>query len=78
MMADVFAELVAKLRIDTANFDKQLSTIKSQLSGFSAASLGNITLKNVKEAALSGVDIISVGALTHSYKSLDIRIEYES
>ena len=39
---------------------------------------GNITHKNVKEVAQSGVDIISIGALTHSYKSLDIRIEYES
>lgn len=47
-MADVFADLVAMARIDTANFDRQLATIKSQLSGFSAASLGNITLQNLE------------------------------
>lgn len=44
-MADIFAQLVAEARIDTANFDRQLAIVKSQLSGFSAASLGNITLK---------------------------------
>jgi nicotinate-nucleotide pyrophosphorylase (carboxylating) len=39
---------------------------------------GNITLKNVHEVASTGVDMISIGALTHSYKSLDISLEIES
>ena len=34
---------------------------------------GNMELKRVRSVALLGVDYISVGALTHSYKSLDIR-----
>ena len=38
---------------------------------------GNITLKNVREVADTGVDIISIGALTHSYTSLDISLEME-
>ena len=38
---------------------------------------GNITLKNVHEVASTGVDMISIGALTHSYKSLDISLEIE-
>ena len=33
---------------------------------------GNMELKRVRSVALLGVDYISVGALTHSYKSLDI------
>jgi nicotinate-nucleotide pyrophosphorylase (carboxylating) len=33
---------------------------------------GNITLENVRQVAQTGVDYISVGALTHSAKSLDI------
>ncbi len=36
---------------------------------------GNITLKNVKRTAASGVDMISIGALTHSVKSVDISLE---
>lgn len=36
---------------------------------------GNINLKNVREVALTGVDIISIGALTHSYKSISMSME---
>jgi nicotinate-nucleotide pyrophosphorylase (carboxylating) len=39
---------------------------------------GKITLENVRQAAMTGVDIISIGALTHSYKALDISLEMES
>ncbi len=33
---------------------------------------GNITLDNIRDVALTGVDIISLGALTHSVKCFDI------
>ena len=36
---------------------------------------GNITLENISEKARSGVDIISMGALTHSVKALDISMK---
>jgi len=36
---------------------------------------GNITLDNVESVAETGVDYISVGALTHSVRSLDISME---
>ncbi len=39
---------------------------------------GGITLANIRQVAMTGVDIISVGALTHSSKALDISIELES
>ncbi|MGI6709934.1 MAG: carboxylating nicotinate-nucleotide diphosphorylase [Bacilli bacterium] len=38
---------------------------------------GNMTLSRVKEVAATGVDYISVGALTHSFKSLDISLKFE-
>jgi len=38
---------------------------------------GGITLDNVREVAVTGVDIISIGALTHSSKALDISLEFE-
>ena len=38
---------------------------------------GGITLANVHPAAMAGVDIISIGALTHSSKALDISLELE-
>ena len=38
---------------------------------------GGVTLENVHQIAMTGVDYISVGALTHSYKALDISLEME-
>lgn len=38
---------------------------------------GGFNLHNIRAAAATGVDFISVGALTHSYKSLDISLEIE-
>ncbi|NIO48367.1 MAG: carboxylating nicotinate-nucleotide diphosphorylase [Candidatus Aminicenantes bacterium] len=37
---------------------------------------GKVSLRRVKEIASLGVDFISVGSLTHSYKSVDISIEF--
>jgi len=39
---------------------------------------GGITLKNVHQVAMTGVDIISIGALTHSFRALDISLEMET
>ena len=39
---------------------------------------GNITLANIREVALTGVDIISLGALTHSVKCFDISMRIKS
>jgi len=37
---------------------------------------GNVTLRNVREIAQTGVDFISVGALTHSAPALDISLRW--
>lgn len=37
---------------------------------------GNMELKKVRSVALLGVDYISVGSLTHSYKALDISLKF--
>ncbi|MFW5889089.1 MAG: carboxylating nicotinate-nucleotide diphosphorylase [Bacillota bacterium] len=38
---------------------------------------GNMTLARIKSVCQTGVDYISVGALTHSYKSLDISLKFK-
>ncbi len=38
---------------------------------------GNVTLETVREIAETGVDMISVGALTHSVKALDIGLDFD-
>jgi len=45
--------------------------------GIKTEASGGITLANVRAAALAGVDIISIGALTHSPKALDFSLEFE-
>jgi len=42
---------------------------------FETEASGGITEKTIAEIAETGVDYISVGALTHSYKSLDMSLK---
>ena len=44
---------------------------------FETEASGGIILRNVREFALTGVDFISVGALTHSAGSLDLSLKLE-
>jgi len=38
---------------------------------------GRVTLKNVRQIARTGVDMISIGELTHSVRSIDVALEIE-
>ncbi|MDR0919614.1 MAG: carboxylating nicotinate-nucleotide diphosphorylase [Oscillospiraceae bacterium] len=38
---------------------------------------GNVTLDNIRQVAQTGIDIISLGALTHSVKAFDISMRFE-
>jgi len=64
-------------RIMLDNFDVfTLSQAIEMINGkFETEASGNIKLKNIKQYALTGVDFISVGAITHSYKSLDLSLK---
>jgi nicotinate-nucleotide pyrophosphorylase (carboxylating) len=42
-----------------------------------AEASGGVSLGNVSEIAAAGVDLISVGALTHSAPSLDIGLDVD-
>ncbi len=37
---------------------------------------GNVNLENVRRIAETGVDFISIGALTHSAKTFDVSFDY--
>jgi nicotinate-nucleotide pyrophosphorylase (carboxylating) len=36
---------------------------------------GGVTLKNIRQIAATGVDYISIGALTHSARAIDFSLE---
>jgi nicotinate-nucleotide pyrophosphorylase (carboxylating) len=50
---------------------------KGLREGFIYEASGGITFKNAADYAAAGVDIISLGALTHSVRSLDVKFEIE-
>jgi nicotinate-nucleotide pyrophosphorylase (carboxylating) len=54
----------------------QLSSAVAQIAGRALVEAsGGITLARIREVAETGVDIISVGALTHSARSLDLGLD---
>jgi len=55
-----------------ANITKALKLIKGK---YKTEASGGITEDNLRKYALTGVDFISVGALTHSVKSLDLSLK---
>ncbi|OGC83252.1 MAG: nicotinate-nucleotide diphosphorylase (carboxylating) [candidate division Zixibacteria bacterium RBG_16_43_9] len=53
---------------------KAVKLIRSKNKKVEIEASGKVNLKNVRKIALSGVDFISVGALTHSAKALDFSL----
>ena len=69
-----------KVQVDIIMLDNMdLETMKEAVKMVKGEALieasGGITLEKVREIARTGVDLISVGALTHSVKALDISME---
>jgi nicotinate-nucleotide pyrophosphorylase (carboxylating) len=64
-------------RIMLDNFDLPLlkEAVATVGNRFETEASGGITIHTVREVALTGVDFISVGALTHSFHSLDMSLK---
>jgi nicotinate-nucleotide pyrophosphorylase (carboxylating) len=63
-----------RLLLDNMNV-AELSVAVAQVAGRAKLEAsGNVTLENIRERALTGVDFISVGALTHSAPALDLSL----
>jgi nicotinate-nucleotide pyrophosphorylase (carboxylating) len=66
------------IMLDNMSIDEMQKVVKSIAGKAKLEASGGITLANVRQVALTGLDIISIGALTHSYKALDISLEMET
>jgi len=64
--------------LDNMNLDDMRKAVKSIKGRALIEASGGITLDNVRAVAETGVDFISIGALTHSAKALDISLELEA
>jgi len=63
------------IMLDNMDLDTMREAVKIVKSKALIEASGGITLEKVRKIAQTGVDLISIGALTHSVKSLDISME---
>ena len=63
------------IMLDNMDNDKMKEAVKLINKRALVEASGNVSINNVREIALTGVDIISVGKLTHSVNALDISIK---
>lgn len=73
-------EVIALGKVDRIMLDNfspaELQKAITMIGGkFETEASGGITLETIRSFAMTGVNYISVGALTHSYKSLDISMK---
>jgi nicotinate-nucleotide pyrophosphorylase (carboxylating) len=64
--------------LDNMNIEDMRKAVKSIGGRALVEASGGIKLDNVRAVAETGVDLISIGALTHSARALDISLELEA
>ena len=63
--------------LDNMDADEMRRVVNLVPSGIRTEASGGITLTNIRSVASAGINDISVGALTHSVKAIDISLEIE-
>jgi nicotinate-nucleotide pyrophosphorylase (carboxylating) len=63
--------------LDNMGLDQMARAVARVGGGIPLEASGNMTLARVREVAATGVDLISVGALTHSVEAADISLNVE-
>jgi len=66
---------VDRIMLDNFSPERIKAVINSIPDGIEVEASGGITLETIRSYAETGVDFISVGALTHSFKSLDMSLK---
>jgi nicotinate-nucleotide pyrophosphorylase (carboxylating) len=66
---------VNRILLDNFGFDDLREAVKRIGGKYLTEASGGITIDNIRQYAECGVDYISVGALTHSVKSLDLSLK---
>ncbi len=66
---------INRILLDNFNYSDLREAVNIINGRFITEASGGITIDNIREYAACGVDYISVGALTHSVKSLDLSLK---
>ncbi|ERJ13702.1 carboxylating nicotinate-nucleotide diphosphorylase [Haloplasma contractile] len=65
------------IMLDNMTNEKMAEAVKINNNRAILEASGNMNLERIESVAKTGVDVISVGALTHSYQSLDISLRFK-
>jgi len=69
---------IDRILLDNFDFERLSAAIALVNGKYITEASGGITLDNVRQYAECGVDYVSMGALTHSVKSLDMSLKAQS
>lgn len=76
-LGEALAEGVDRIMLDNWDTESTRRAVALVRKRVPLEASGNMTLERVAEIAATGVEFISVGVLTHSYKSLDLSLLHE-
>lgn len=65
------------IMLDNMSCEDMKKAVKITAGRAKLEASGNVTLDNIRDVALTGVDIISLGALTHSVTAFDISMKWK-
>ena len=74
-LKEALSKKVDIIMLDNFNIDLLDKAVKLKIPGVSYEISGNVTLENIQDKLCNGIDFISSGALTHSFRSLDLSLE---
>jgi nicotinate-nucleotide pyrophosphorylase (carboxylating) len=66
---------IHRIMLDNMSAERMAEAVALIGGKYETEASGNIVFENLREKALSGVDYLSMGALTHSVRSLDISLK---
>lgn len=66
---------VQRIMLDNFDLDTMRTAVARIGKSYEIEASGGVTLVTLRDIALTGVDFISVGALTHSFQSLDLSLK---
>jgi nicotinate-nucleotide pyrophosphorylase (carboxylating) len=72
---DLLAQGVDQILLDNMTLDEMRACVKLIAGRAKTEASGNMTLDRVRDVAATGVDFISVGALTHTVRAVDFSLE---
>jgi nicotinate-nucleotide pyrophosphorylase (carboxylating) len=75
-VADALAAGADAILLDNMDDTTIAEAVKAAAGRAITEASGNVNLRTVRGIASTGVDVISVGALTHSAGSLDVALDF--